>query len=525
MNKTVNANIAGLVFYIEESAYELLQKYLKNIEANFSNEQERNEIMRDIEARIAELFQERNGNRKEVVNLEDVEAVISIMGEPEDYQSEEFEGDESTSQESYSSTNEQSHSTEKKLYRDKENGIIGGVCSGLGAYFGIDPVIIRVIFVLLVLFGFSGVFIYMILFFITPEAKTAGDKLKMRGAPINVESIKKTAQDFKDSVKDAAERNNLGKKISTTIDRGVQTTSKLGRAISKFVGFGLLVGGLFAMLLLISVFIGEGGLIPFWGERHSLNVSEAMDMFYNSSFQSTLAYFSLLLILFIPIIGLIYSGVKLLLDIKTSLKYLVLASAVLWTVALGTFALTSIQPGLEFKEEANVSENIEVNNAQELFVEVADDDIFSNAITYNEHWENSDLIDVKKDVIYMGYPKLKIIESSKDSTFKVEIQKQARGLNYKEAILNAEDIEYYVQVEGNKLTLDPYLRLSEGKKFRGHDLEVIIRVPEGHSVQLGDNIERILVPISAKNRESDDRKNFSNTTWKNDNNKMVYLDE
>lgn len=525
MNKTVNANIAGLVFYIEESAYELLQNYLKNIENNFSNEEERNEIMRDIEARIAELFQERNANRKEVVNLEDVEAVIAIMGEPEDYQSEEFEGDDASSNEDQGSTNQEAYTTQKKLYRDKENAIVGGVCSGLGAYFGIDPVIIRIIFVMLVLFGFSGVFIYIILFFITPEAKTAGDKLKMKGAPINVESLKKSAKDLKDSVKDAADRNKFGQKISSTIDRGVQTTSRIGRVISRFVGFGLLVGGLFAMLILISIFIGEGGLIPFWGERHSINMAEAMDIFYTSTFQSTLAYFSILLVLFIPIIGLIYSGVKLLLDIRGSLKYLVLSSAVLWTVSLGTLALVSIQAGLEFKEEANVTESIDVVNANELIVEVADDDIFSNSISYNEHWENDDLIDLQDNMIYMGYPKLKIIESPKDSSFKIEIQKQARGLNYKEAIINAEDIAYNVQVVGNKITLDPYLSISDDHKFRGHDLEVVIRVPEGHTVKLGDNIDRILVPISAKNRESNMRQNFSNTIWKNDHNKMVFLDE
>jgi phage shock protein PspC (stress-responsive transcriptional regulator) len=521
MNKTVNANIAGLVFYIEESAYDLLQNYLKSIEANFGNAEERSEIMRDIESRIAELFQERNANRKEVVNLEDVEAVIAIMGKPEDYQSDEFEEGEQTQEQS---TEQETYTTEKKLYRDEENAVIGGVCSGLGAYFGIDPVIVRVIFVMLVLFGLSGIFIYIILFFITPEAKTAADKLRMRGAPINVESIKQTAQEFKESVKDAAHRNNFGKKVSKTIEKGVQSSSNLARGIGKVVGFGMLVGGLFAMLILISVFIGDGGLISFWGDRHMMNVGEVMDVFYTSDFQSNLAYFSLLIVLFIPIIGMIYAGIKLLFDIKGTIKIVAISGTVLWILAIGIIAITSIPVGLEFKEDATVIESVEVPYTEEITINVGEDDIFSNNIIYGEYWESTNLMDVQEDKIYMGYPRLKIIESSKDSTFKIIVQKEAHGLTYKEAIINAESIEYDVNVQGNQITLDPYMTLNADQNFRWHDLEVIIRVPEGHSVNLGENIERILVPISEKNRESKERKSFENTTWKNDNDKMVFID-
>lgn len=523
MNKTINANIAGLVFYIEESAYELLQNYLKNIEANFSNEEERIEIMRDIEGRIAELFQERNGNRKEVVNLEDVEAVISIMGEPEDYQAEGFE--EETSYSSEQETDSESYSTEKKLFRDEENAVIGGVCSGLGAYFGMDPVIVRIIFVMLTIFGFSGIFIYIILFFITPEAKTSADKLKMRGAHINVESLKQTAKEFKENVKDAANRNNIGKKVSKTIEKGVQSSSKFIRALTKVLGFGFLVGGLFFMLILISVFIGDGGLISFWGDRHMMNVGEAMDIFYVTDFQSTLAYFSLLLILFIPIIGMIYSGIKMLFDIKGSLKFVAITFSVIWILAVGVIAITTIPIGLEFKEEANVSEVIEVSKTEEITIEVGDDDVFSNNIIYNKYWENSDLMDVQPNRICLGYPKLKIIESSKDSTFKIIVQKEAHGLNYKEAIMNADQISYNVNVVGSTVKLDPYMTLSSDENFRGQDLEVIVRVPEGYSVKLGKNIERILVPISEKNMESNTRKSFENTTWKNDNDKMIFIDQ
>lgn len=523
MNKTVNANIAGLVFYIEESAYDLLLAYLASIEKNFTNSHEREEIMRDIEARIAEIFRERNSNIKEVVNKTDVEEVIAIMGRPEDYQSDDF--DHSGHDTYETEEEEETTGTRRQLFRDPDNAVMGGVCSGLGAYFGMDPVIIRVIFVMLAVFGFSGVFIYLILLFIIPEAKSTADKLKMRGEAITIESLKSTAKDLRDNIKINADRHKkIGRRISKSIENGVRATSAFGRAISKVVGFGMLAAGLFAMLLLLSLVIGDGGLLPFWGDRHSLNMSEAMDMLYNSSFQSSLAYISILIILIIPIIGLIYSGVKLLLDIKVSLKYLILSFAVLWTVALGVLALTSIQMGMEFKEDAIATESMEISGYGQVTIEVGDDDLFSNSITYNRHWENSDLIDVNDQGIFIGYPKLMIVESSKDSTFKVVVQRSSNGLNYKEAILNAELIQYDIKVTGDRIVLPPYMQLAKGSKFRGQDLEVVVRVPEGCSVKLGDNIERILVPISEKNKRSEERKSFSNTTWKNEENKMIYVD-
>lgn len=197
----------------------------------------------------------------------------------------------------------------------------------------------------------------------------------------------------------------------------------------------------------------------------------------------------------------------------------------LWVLAVGAVAITTIPIGLEFKEEANVSENIEVVDTNNVIIQVKKDDVFSDNIVYNEYWENGDLMTVEGSEIYLGYPKLKIVESSKDSTFKVIVQREARGLNYKEAIMNAEKIEYPISVSGNIITLPPYMTIPEDENFRAQDIEVIVRVPEGCSVTLGDNIERVLVPISEKNRESKERKSFENTTWKNDNDKMVFIDQ
>jgi phage shock protein PspC (stress-responsive transcriptional regulator) len=148
MNKTVNMNLGGFFFHIDEDAYQKLNRYFDAIKRSLSDEA-REEIMSDIESRISELFSEKLENSKQVLSLSDVDDVIAIMGQPEDYKIE----DESTGSQAgyaYSGTGRT-----KKLYRDKDTGIVAGVCSGLGHYFGVDPVWIRIILVLLIFAGFG----------------------------------------------------------------------------------------------------------------------------------------------------------------------------------------------------------------------------------------------------------------------------------------------------------------------------------------------------------------------------------
>lgn len=187
MNKTVSIHLAGVFFHIDETAYEKLHQYLESIKSRFGNVQERNEIMNDIEARIAELFSDKLDKNRQVINLNDVEEVISVMGEPKDYtDSEAFEDDEAA----YSKQD-----TNKRLYRDPDLKILGGVSGGLSHYFNVDVVWIRIIWVLLVLAGFgSGIILYIVLWAIVPEAKTTSEKLSMKGFKANISNIQKNVK-------------------------------------------------------------------------------------------------------------------------------------------------------------------------------------------------------------------------------------------------------------------------------------------------------------------------------------------
>jgi len=190
MKKTFSVNLGNQVYYIDDDAYQRLQEYLNRIEGYFSDQKEREEIMNDIELRISELFNERLGAGKQVITLKDVETMIAVMGDPRVISGKDEEPRFSRER----------RTGPRRIYRDPDDRVIGGVCSGLGAYLGIDPVIVRILFVLFLIFGI-GFLVYIILWIVVPEARTTAQKLEMRGDSVNVSNIGNYFKDEFENVK------------------------------------------------------------------------------------------------------------------------------------------------------------------------------------------------------------------------------------------------------------------------------------------------------------------------------------
>jgi phage shock protein PspC (stress-responsive transcriptional regulator) len=191
MKITVSINLGGYSFNIDEDAYAELKSYLKNLEFHFAGEESSSEILSDIETRMAELFRTKINSYKQVINIEDVRQVISVLGTPEDI----------SDKEGPSARDKFSTPGYHRMYRDPDHRIIGGVCSGMGAYWDIDPIIIRIIFVALVLAGGIGVLVYLILYIVLPEAKTTAQKIEMKGNPVNIHNIKDSVKKEFDTVR------------------------------------------------------------------------------------------------------------------------------------------------------------------------------------------------------------------------------------------------------------------------------------------------------------------------------------
>lgn len=194
MKKTFTINLSGSVFYIEEDAYDSLQKYLVNLKKYFGNSEEGKEITADIEARIAEIFTQKITSEDKVVTETWVHEVIETMGTTENINDETGEEEPSNGQKKI----------KRRLYRNPDEKVLGGVCGGIAAYFDMDPVVVRIILALLALFTTgAAVLAYIILWIAVPKAVTTAQRLEMRGEEVTIKNIEKFIKDEVNSVKES----------------------------------------------------------------------------------------------------------------------------------------------------------------------------------------------------------------------------------------------------------------------------------------------------------------------------------
>jgi len=214
MNKVLHVNIGGYPFTFNDDAYDYLNQYLDSLHQHFLDSEGYEDIMDDIESRLAELFKENLGQRP-IVTIADINVAISIMGRPEDFGADPLE--EQSRSDNQKSDSQYGHTirTGKRLFRDPDQKIVGGVCSGIAAYLGItDPIWIRLIWATFVIFGGVGFLLYVLLWALVPEAKTTADRLAMKGEPINIDSISRLVKDGLKDIENEFENisDNLGKK-------------------------------------------------------------------------------------------------------------------------------------------------------------------------------------------------------------------------------------------------------------------------------------------------------------------------
>ena len=265
MNKTININLGGIFFHIDEMAYIKLKKYLEAIRRSLSDDPKgRDEIITDIESRIGELLSEKIKDIRQVVNDNDIDEVIEIMGKPEDY----MVDDDMFTDDDYRTYQKSNH---KKLYRDGSDKFLGGVSSGMAHYFNIDVIWVRLAW-LVFAFGFAfGFIVYPILWILLPQANTTAEKLEMEGEPVNISNIEKK---IKDELSDASERvkngiNEVSDKVKNADytkyrDKAksgsqdiVETLGKIFTAIfmviGKFIGILLII---ISVTTILGLFIG-----------------------------------------------------------------------------------------------------------------------------------------------------------------------------------------------------------------------------------------------------------------------------
>ncbi|GGD27627.1 PspC domain-containing protein [Hyunsoonleella pacifica] len=506
MNKTVNINLAGIFFHIDEDAYLKLQRYLEAIKRSFTDSQGRSEIIADIEARIAELFNERVQNDKQVIRITEVDAIITIMGQPEDYLVDD-EIFEDGPQQTYTSTKAR---PSKKLYRDTDNSYVGGVSAGLGHYFGVDAIWIRLAWILLVAGAGTGILLYILLWILVPEAKSTAEKIMMTGEPVNISNIEKkikdgfdtvtetvgdVAKNVSDSVSNAAKKVDVKKGASSIKSSSRTFFETLGDVIifffkifAKFIGaILLLVGAITVIALIISLFT--------IGISNAVNIP-GFDIVDAANAANTSIWLVSLLIFFavgVPFFFLAYLGLKILVNNLKSIGNIAKFSLLgLWLIAIIGLIILGVKQASEHAFDANVIQkeqlNITANDTIKVTM-VGNDNYYKSQYGHLSRNRNSfRLVYNENDekMIYSSDIRL-IVKSTKDSLASLSIEKKAEGSDYPSAKKRAEQINYGYALVGNELQLNAFLITDFENKYRDQEVELILYLPEGATLYANDN--------------------------------------
>lgn len=467
MNRIITVNIGGIAIQIEEDAYEVLRKYLQKIQSHFANTQNGSEINDDIEARVAEMLFEKLKD-KPSINVEDVNSIIEIMGNPTDFEDEEVLEEEAEPKFEGKKT--------RSLFRDTENGILGGVSSGLAHYLNFEVAFIRAIWIALVLFFGTGVLFYIILWVIIPEAKTTADRLKMMGETPNVNNIKNTIRDEANKAYENIKSSDFGDKVKDIFEKIGELFLGFMGGIGRFI-FAIISVILFVVFLaIIAHFLMGQGLfhvdIP-WLNR------EKLYQVYNNGFMFWVTLTSLYLLILIPLARILIGVMRFAFGrngskdksshhpVRTGLRYLFLFSLVILLLSSAyTYSL------------------------------------FANSETRSETEElsfNSDTIQLKRMIYGKSTEGFKIDETSKlyihlsnDNDFHMEIDRSSKGRNEDEASDLISEIQASHEVNQNSISFGKYIYLEEGSSYREQEVRYDLYVPEGAYLEIEDEMRPIL---------------------------------
>ncbi|TVQ10238.1 MAG: PspC domain-containing protein [Bacteroidetes bacterium] len=484
MKKTVTANISGIVFHIDEDAYERLNLYLARIREKLSSEDGTDEILSDIESRIAEMFQEKITASKTVITISDVKEVTEQLGEPEQFDESEEPSDKKKERSSYN------EKTQKRLFRDPDDKYLAGVAGGLGAFFNLDPVWIRAAFIVFTfVYGF-GPLLYIVLWIVVPRASTTAERLEMRGEKVNIsnieKSIKEELNEIKDNLKEFSKETRDSFKSTSKKKRVSEAGNRLARALGIAAGIVLLV---FAFSMLMAV-ISSIFLLPFTIYASSgvlqFSIPEMLNVFLPSPFISQLATSGIFLIIGIPIFWIFMLAIQLLFDLRARFKTLGVITLILWLSGIGMVVFAGISGARYFTNQYSYSEIHPVTPIQsnEIFLDFNKQQANSwNLYDHNgrlSHWRI-----MWKDGEFgaAGVPHLQIKPTQEDQ-ISMTVITEARGVSRSAAIEHTSSISYIVQQQDSLLVFDPLFFYDKKDGWRGQKVYIELLVPEEKTVVL-----------------------------------------
>ena len=474
MNKTININLAGIIFHLDEVAFEKFKNYLSNVKTALGKEESGEEIIADIEARIAEIFNLRmKENGSQVVDLSDVEFIIETLGQPEAFV------DESENEEPMSSSKKT-----RRFFRNPDEKLIGGVCSGIGAYFDIDPVWIRVLFLVLLFFTGIGFITYVILWAAIPEAKTTAQKLQMRGEAVNLNNIEKLFT----KVEDYTSSEKIKSGVNSFVSFVVNGIGSILSFIFKCIGVLLAIVGAFIALTLIVALLGIFGstwnldgfnFISLNGYIYGLDGAQAI---FGSGWRLLALRVGTLLTLLLPLFALVVFLAKIFGRELTNSKLLSFSGIASFIVGLILIFISAGSLITDFRERSTETDKITLSGISfEITADILEDD-------------QGFFFDVEDELLHIENVRFNI-EATTSPTASLELKHAASGRNHSEARQRAQSFDYPTAQVGEELRLSEYFTVPKESLYRGQDLKVTLRLPIGATVYLDESIENIMYDI------------------------------
>lgn len=480
MNKTVTINIAGFFFHIDEDAYEKLNNYLNAIKRSLNTEG-KEEIISDVESRIAEIFNERIDASTGVVRMHDVDYVVQVMGQPEDYRLD--EDDDSKTATSSASTTTQSRN--KKLYRDGEKRILGGVLSGLGHYMNVDAVWLRIIFILLIFVYGLSIIVYPILWLIIPKARTTAEILEMKGEPVNLDTIERTIRE---------NFNEMGERIKNIdTQRFKSAGTSAAEVIKKIIGGTFIF---FGVMGIMGAFISSFTVFKLSNSQiNGFPLKEIVAEGY-PQWAASLTMFGLV---FIPCFIIFLVGLKLL---YKNIKYVGLVSIILglvWAVCIVYFSIVMID--IDTKRD-KVWKEIFLDNYKTTMVKKSLDHVKTDTL----------LVDFVRDPRFYGINdtlkgnnfysehqnvEIEVFETTQPAAYLEIKTKVFHKKNNKASISNThielETVEvptmldYYSNIQNNHIELANALIYTKTSDYIENSVKILLYLPQNKVIRINGN--------------------------------------
>ena len=596
MKKVININFQGRVIPIEETAYETLKQYVESLRRYFANEEGKDEIINDIENRIAELFDEKLKKGSVCITDEDVSVVMASMGRPEDFEQEEVSYSSASTGNSGAGNNAQSSIPEpapaphrlyraendrvlggvcagvanylridpavvriifaliafggfgfgfllyiilwiilpskplqtnvrKRLYRDPDNKMIGGVAGGLSAYFNIDTWIPRLIFLLPFLLsllpnlfsgfwwhwkgpwvafsGLGGTFFitYIILWIVLPRAVSATEKLEMRGEKIDLESIKNTVQEELQNVKGRGEKigaefkekaKDVGQEMSSTIQQRTQAfASEVGPFAKKAgTGIGNAIGVLFkAFFLFIAGMIAFVLLIVLIALLYSgVGIFPLKNFLLEGFWQNFFAWSVVTMFIGVPIIAFVVWVIRRIMRVKSKNPYLGYAFGSLWIVGLVSLFILIGMIARNFRTRTSINEDVAITqpSSGNMIVKVSE----GKVKYYSSDWFDGEFpfLSMNEDSMLLNTVRIKLVRSP-DSSYHIQKVKFARGNTPAIAEDNAANINFAVAQNDSIISLGKGFPVSKQNKFRNQQVLLVIEIPVGKKIMIDKSVD------------------------------------